>query len=194
MWYLWVLFALYVVFTLARLVSRSDLWTGGFALGIGALLFLRPPTTFGADKIVWLYPFLVLGYLCSAHRDSLRRYDKWIALGGTAAFVVLTALRSSMVPARFAVGVAGIVAAWAVYRLLPTGLIRAQAWVGRKTLGIYGAQMLVLPYVIVGSGWAGAIASEITVMTTSTLIAWVLGMNRVTGALFLGQWPRRVRR
>ncbi len=85
----------------------------------------------------------------------------------------------------------GIAASWAVFRLQPSGLIGAQAWVGQKTLGIYGAQMLVLPYVMVGSGWPGAILSEITVMTTATLIAWALGLNTVTRALFLGQWPRK---
>jgi fucose 4-O-acetylase-like acetyltransferase len=191
MWYLWVLFALFVVFTLARLVGRSDVWTGGFALGMGALLVLPLPQTLGIDKIAWLYPFLILGYLCGKHRARLRRFDKWFALGGTTVFVVLTALRPGGVPALFAVGVGGIAASWAVFRLQPPALIRAQAWVGQKTLGIYGAQMLVLPYVMVGSGWPGAILSEITVMTTATLIAWALGLNTVTRALFLGQWPRK---
>ena len=193
MWYLWVLFALFVVFTAARLVSRSDVWMCVVAVGVGALLMLPLPQTLGADKIAWLYPFLILGYLCGKHRRSLARYDKWIAAGGSAVFVTLTILRPGNVPALFAIGVGGIVASWAVYRLVPTALIRAQAWVGQKTLGIYGAQMLVLPYVMVGSGWPGAIISEITVMTASTLIAWALGFNAATRALFLGQWPKKVR-
>ena len=109
------------------------------------------------------------------------------------AFIVLTAVRLDYVPARFALGVAGIVASWAVYRLMPDRLISAQAWVGQKTLGVYGAQMMVLPFVMVGSGWIGAIASEITVMATSTAIAWALGLNTVTRALFLGQWPKKPR-
>ena len=193
MWYLWVLFALFVLFTVVRLVSKADGWTAGVAIGVGVLLFLPLPQTLGADKIAWLYPFLVLGYLCGKHRASLRRYDPWIALGGSLVFVVLTVLRPGGVPALFAAGVGGIVASWALYRLMPAGLIRVQAWIGQKTLGIYGAQMLVLPYVMVGSGWPGAIASEITVMATSTLIAWVLGLTTVTRAAFLGQWPRKKR-
>jgi fucose 4-O-acetylase-like acetyltransferase len=191
MWYLWVLFALFVVFTLARAVSTADAWTVAVAVVVGALLLLPLPQTLGADKIAWLYPFLVLGYMCGKHREALRRYDAWIAVAGIAVFAVLTALGSTAAPARFAVGVGGIVTSWAVYRLLPAGLIRGQAWVGQKTLGIYGAQMLVLPYVMVGSGWPGAIASEITVMTAATLVAWGLSLNKVTRAVFLGQWPKR---
>lgn len=193
MWYLWVLFASYVLFTLARLISKSDLWIAGTALGAAALAFLPLPHTLGIDKLAWLYPFLVLGYLTGKRRSALRPYDTWIALGGSVVFVVLTAVRLDFVPARFALGVAGIIASWAVYRLMPDRLIRAQAWVGQKTLGVYGAQMLVLPFVMVGSGWIGAIASEVTVMATSTLIAWALGLTTVTRALFLGQWPKKPR-
>ena len=135
----------------------------------------------------------MLGYLCGKHRETLRCYDAAIAITGTVAFLALSAWGSTAAPARLAAGAGGIITAWAVYRLLPPVLLGVQAWAGQKTLGIYGAQMLVLPYVMVGEGWAGAIASEITVMASATTIAWALSLSQVTRAVFLGQWPRKAR-
>jgi len=193
MWYLWVLFALFVVFTLARLVSKSDIWLGALALAMAATLFLAAPTVAGIDKIVWLFPFFVLGYLCGKHRAVLRRYDLVWAMAGVAGFAALTWLRLPGVVPAFATAIAGISACWALYRLLPKPLISAQAWVGRKTLGIYGGQMVLLPYLVVGAGWPGVIASEALVMAGATLLAWVLGFTAFTRAAFLGQWPKSVR-
>lgn len=191
MWYLWVLFAAYVVFTLARMVSKSDAWTAMVAIGFAVLMFFPLPTFLGIDKIALLYPFLALGYLMGRHRNRLVPYDNWIAAAGVVAFVGLTAWNPGGVLVRYALAVAGITASWALYRSLPAPLISGQAWVGQKTLGIYGAQMLVLPYVMVGWGWWGAILSQITVMATSTAIAWALGLTTFTRAVFLGQWPRK---
>jgi len=193
MWYLWVLFALFVVFTLARVVSRSDIWLGALAVAMGSTLFFAAPTVAGIDKIVWLFPFFVLGYLCGKHRAALRRYDVAWAVGGVAGFAVLTWLRLPGVVPAFATAIAGISASWVLYRLLPKPVISAQAWVGRKTLGIYGGQMVLLPYLVVGSGWPGVIASEVLVMAGATLLAWALGFTTFTRAAFLGQWPKPAR-
>ena len=190
MWYLWVLFVVFGIFTLARLVSTSDVWLGALGIGVGALLFLPPTTAFGADKLLWLFPFFVLGYLCGGHRESLRRHYAWLAGAGVLAFAALTALQSGGVLPHFATGVGGIATVWALYRLLPSRAISAQAWAGRKTLGIYGGQMMVLSFVIVGSGWLGMVASEVTVVVSATLLAWLLSAWVVTRAAFLGQWPK----
>jgi fucose 4-O-acetylase-like acetyltransferase len=191
MWYLWVLFALFVLFTLARVVSTSDWWIGGLAVAFATAMFFAVPRTAGADKIVWLFPFFVLGYLCGKHRARLRRFDVAWAVGGTMAFAALTWLRPAGVVAQFATAITGISAFWALYRLLPKRLISAQAWIGRKTLGIYGGQMVLLPYLIVGSGWLGVVASETLILIGTTALASLLELTAFTRAAFLGRWPKR---
>lgn len=190
MWFLWVLFVLFVIFTLVRLVSRADLWLASVGVAAVAARMLPKSTTLGADKIALLLPFLVLGYLCAKHRESLRRFDTWIAVAGVPAFAVLTVMPQPSVPGQFATAVCGIVTAWAIYRLLPRPAISAQAWVGRRSLGIYAGQMVMLPLVLVGTGWIGVILSEITTMTASTALARALETTKFTRAAFLGQWPR----
>jgi fucose 4-O-acetylase-like acetyltransferase len=190
MWFLWVLFVLFVVFTLVRLVSRADLWLVAVGLVFGAIRFLPRNTTAGLDKIALLLPYLVLGYLCAKHRDALRPYDRWIAVLGVPSFAAMSVIAQPSVPVQFAVAVGGIVTVWALHRLLPTPVVSAQAWVGRKSLGIYAGQMVMLPIVLVGAGWLGVALSEITTMVASTLLARALEATAVTRAVFLGQWPR----
>ena len=192
MWFLWVLFVLFVVFTLARLVSRADLWLAAVGLVFGAIRLLPTIKTAGLDKIALLMPYLVLGYLCAKHREKLRRFDGWLAAAGVVGFVALSFVPQPSVPLQFAIAVGGIVTIWAAYRLLPARLISAQAWVGRKSLGIYAGQMVTLPLVLVGTGWLGVALSEVTTMAASTLLAWALEQSAMTRAAFLGQWPRRV--
>jgi fucose 4-O-acetylase-like acetyltransferase len=209
MWFLWVLFALFVIFTIARLVSRADLWLAALGAAAAAALLLPTVKTAGLDKIVLLLPYLVLGYLCAKHRDRLRPYDVWIAVTGVCAFAAMSFALQLLVPGqmivpdqtivpaqltvpvKLATAVTGIVSAWALYRLLPAWLISAQAWVGRRSLGIYAGQMVMLPVALVGVGWAGVALSELTTMLSSVLLARVLELTAFTRAVFLGQWPRR---
>jgi len=191
MWFLPVLFWMFVIFAAGRAVSRSSVWTGALALGVGALLLFPIPRVLGLDKIALLYPFLVGGYLVSMYRDSLDFRVVGLALAGM--IVVLGAMVLSgdaVVAGRFAAGMAGLGGAGALYAVLPRRLLDAQAWIGRRTLGVYGAQMVVLPYLIVGSGWAGAAASWTAVMVASSAIAVGLERWAPTRAMFLGRWPR----
>jgi len=55
---------------------------------------------------------------------------------------------------------------------------------------VYGAQMVVLPYLIVGSGWVGALASWALVLAASCVVAFGLERWSVTRAVFSGRWPR----
>jgi fucose 4-O-acetylase-like acetyltransferase len=193
MWFLWVLFVLFAIFTIARLVSRADMWLA--ALGAAAAIAQVLPTvkTAGLDLILLLLPYLVLGYLCAKHRDRFRPFDIWIAGAGLLAFVGLSFVPQTAVHVKLATAVSGIVSVWALYRLLPARLISAQAWVGRRSLGIYAGQMVTLPIALVGVGWVGVALSQITTMLSSVLLAWVLEFTAVTRAVFLGQWPRRAK-
>lgn len=189
MWFLAVLFWMFVVFTLTRLVSRSDIWTGAVALAVGAVGLFPRLTIMGVDKIAWLYPFFVLGYLLARNRGELHKLVSvgWAAAAAMAALAVLghAALAGSYLAA---LALSGAVAA--VYFVLPHAILAAQAWLGRRTLGVYGAQMVVLPFLIVGSGWIGAISSWTLVAVAATLVAFALEHVPVARAVFLARWPR----
>ena len=190
MWFLWALFWLFVVFVCARLVSRSDWWTAAVAIVLGALVFVAPKS-FGLDKVCLLYPFFAGGYLAAKHRDALRRYEGPAAVLGAAVFAALAVAGSAALRTPLAGGAAGTLASWGLFRAFPRRVLSAMACVGRRTMGLYGWQMVVLPFLVVGSGWAGAAASWVLVFTVSVLLTLAIERWAVTRALLLGQWPRR---
>lgn len=190
MWFLPVLFWMFVVFTAGRLVSRTTIWTAAVGIAVGALLLFPVPHTLGLDKIAWLYPFLVLGYLAARYRDRPVRF-LLVAAGVAAVALGLAALGGHAgVATRFAQAIAWMAAAAAIYAAMPRPLLDAQSWIGRRTLGVYGAQMVLLPYLIVGSGWPGAVASWGLVTAASSAAAIGLEKFSLTRSVFLGRWPR----
>ncbi len=193
MWFLWALFWMFAVFTLGRVVSRSDWWTAGLALAVGSIAFFLPGGANGLDRVTWLYPYLILGYLASKHRLALSRFDAPVTALAMLAFGALSFVKTRLLPLQFATGVAGTVSASGIFRFMPPAIPRALAPLGRRTLGVYGWQMVVFPFLIVGQGWGGAIASWAIVLTVSTVLALVLDRFTITRAVFLGQWPRRAR-
>ena len=193
MWYLWALFCMFGVFTLARLVSQADWWTASVGAAVGCIALFIPGGASGLDRITWLYPYLVFGYLAARHRGRLRRYDTFVAIAAVIVFAVLGLHPSRFLPLQFAAGVAGTVASCALFALVPRDALSLPAAFGRRSLGIYGSQMVVLPFLIVGLGWPGAIATWIVVLGASTAIALVLDRFTPTRAVFLGQWPRKLR-
>ena len=193
MWYLWALFGMFVVFTLGRLVSRAEWWTVAVGLGVGCVAFFIPGGANGLNRVTWLYPYLVLGYLAACHRERLRRYDLVATVASVVAFAVLSAFPSRLIPLQFATGVAGTIASCGLFALVRRTALAWPAALGRRSLGIYGWQMVVLPFLIVGAGWPGAIGSWIIVLSTSTALSLVLDRFAPTRAVFLGQWPRKAR-
>jgi fucose 4-O-acetylase-like acetyltransferase len=185
MWFLWLLFWLFVIFTLARLVSKDDRWMAAGAVAMGATLFLGTYTGYGLDKITWLYPFFILGYLFAKHRERLVRFDAIAAVLSVVAFPALIVWAPAGVVVRFATALAGAGASWAIFRLLPGRVLAPLGFVGQKTLGLYGWQMVVLPYLIVGAGWLGAATSWTLVMVVATLLTLVLERTAFTRAAFL---------
>lgn len=191
MWFLPILFWMFVIFTAGRTVSRSGVWTAMLGCGMGALLLFPTPRALGLDKIAWLYPFLAGGYLVSRYRDRLSVRTIGLAVAGAA--VVLGAVflaGKAPVAGRFLAALAGMAGAGALYAVLPRPLLEKQAWIGRSTLGVYGAQMVMLPYLIIGSGWAGAAASWAAVLAASSAVTLGLERYAPARALLLGRWPR----
>jgi len=193
MWYLWALFVMFVVFTLSRIVSRSEWWTAAVALAVGSIALFIPGGASGIDRVTWLYPYLILGYLCSIHRPALRRFDRLATAVALVAFAALSAAPSALLPFKFATGVAGTVAACGLFGLLPRTALAWPAKAGRLSLGIYGWQMVVFPFLIVGLGWPGAVSSWFIVLAVATGLSFVLNRFVPTRAVFLGQWPRKSR-
>jgi fucose 4-O-acetylase-like acetyltransferase len=193
MWYLWALFFMFVVFTLGRLVSTSEWWTAAVAVAVGSIALFIPGGASGIDRVTWLYPYLILGYLCAMHRPRLRRYDRLATAVAVVAFAALSAWPSGLLVFKFAAGAAGTVAACGLFGLVPRAALSWPARAGRLSLGIYGWQMVVFPFLIVGLGWPGAVASWFIVLAVATALSFVLSRFTVTRAVFLGQWPRRAR-
>jgi hypothetical protein len=184
------LFWMFVVFVAARLASRADWWTAAVALVIGACVFVVPKV-FGLDKICLLYPFFIAGYLAAKHRHVVHRLEMPAAVAGAIAFATLAAVGTLALRAPLAGGAAGTLAAWGLFRLLPARALSALSFVGRRTLGVYGWQMVTLPFLIVGSGWLGAVASWALVLAASVLLTLAIERFAVTRALLLGRWPSR---
>jgi fucose 4-O-acetylase-like acetyltransferase len=190
MWFLAILFWMFVVFTLARLVSRSDVWTAAIALAVGVVALLLPRlTVMGLDKVAWLYPFFVLGYLLARHRTS-RRMQAVIGATAVAVIAATAALGQWGFAWRYAEAIALTAAVAGLYLVLPHRLVAAQAWLGKRTLGVYGAQMVVMPFLIVGAGWPGALASWALVAAAAVGVTLVLERIPLARAVFLAQWPR----
>ena len=141
---------------------------------MGCVALFIPGGANGLNRIAWLYPYLVLGYLVSKRRAQLRRFDGPVTVVSALAFGALSAANARILPAQFATGTAGAVAACGIFRFLPAAASRVLAPLGRRTLGIYGAQMVVFPFLVVGQGWAGAFASWAIVLAVSTAVALLL--------------------
>lgn len=213
-WFLYVLFVFYVLFTLVRVADRRDAWLLSAAAVTIAITFLPEGDYFGRFNVEWLFAFFVVGYLASKHRSRLPRRTPLMAVSAVAAFVALLLvgwrpeggagwppwffghvpgifLRSQWSALavfllwKYAAAFAGIAAAVSLYSLIDVRRLRAQAVVGRRSLGIYVTQgpLLVLAG---GTGLIDAAASSALVLVVSLGVAMLLERSSVTRVLFLG--------
>lgn len=191
MWFLWVLFLLFTIFVLVRMFGRSDGVLAVTAAGSVLASVLSGGVVTGVEKVMWLYPFFCFGFLV-AERGLLARVQPWmLAMGGAGVFVVLRLLEPPGGAAAFLTATAGVLAVWGAYHSVSEGLIRPQAWAGRRTMGVYGGQMVILPFLIMGTGWAGVSASWVAVVSAALILTLALERSAVTRALFLGAGLRR---
>ncbi len=193
MWFLLVIFVAFVLFAIARWASSSDALTAVGALAIGLLPLLPLPDSNLLVRLCWLYPFLVMGYLVGTHRDRLRGIDIAAALAGLVIFPLVFRMGGTDIFSRFALGTSGIAALWGFSQPMSEALLAPLGWLGQKTLGIYGGQMVLLPFLVVGAGWPGAMATWGLVLVATVLLTMVLERTAVTRALFLGRWPKKRR-
>ncbi|HET6351585.1 MAG TPA: acyltransferase [Coriobacteriia bacterium] len=188
MWFLIALFWVFVVFVLLRLVSTSRWWLAATAVALSQVPRFWPDAPWTVSKVCWLYLFLVIGYLIASERERLSPFAWPAMIAGFIAFPVFVAFDAS-VPKELT-ALAGIGASWAVYRVLPKRSVAIQAHWGRLSLGIYGAQMLVLPFLVFGDGYLGVALSWSATMAACVVISLLLERWAPTRAVLLGQWPR----
>lgn len=185
MWFLLVLFWTLVIFRVGFAISRKTPWLVAFGIGMTLLMLMARGVPAGVDKVAWLFPFLVAGFVVSRHRSTLCPAALVAALVGIAwfAYAAVNAFPSEW---RYVTAFAGIAGTWGAYRLLPEPVVRWQALAGKRSLGIYGSQMVVFPFALVGTGWWGAILSFVTITTASLALTWVLERTWLTRSVFLG--------
>lgn len=188
MWFLIALFWVFVLFVLARLVSRSQWWMGASALAVALVPLVWTTVPWTVSKVCWLYLFFIAGYLVAAHRERFERIEMPIAAAGMLSFPLLLAADQRFLSV--ALAFAGIAASWGVYRMLPAAALAPQARWGRLSLGIYGAQMVVLPFLVFGEGYVGVALSWTATMVVTVVVSLVLERWTPTRAVLLGQWPR----
>jgi len=129
------------------------------------------PNVLDLAEVLWIYPFVVLGYVVAPVREHVRKHRVRVVLAGLAAFVPLfwseypvfvptsepverlgfflrdAGVRGSFVPSLlvpYACAVVAVLVLYALYVGRDGRAIRRQAWLGRKTLGVYAASEVVM--------------------------------------------------
>jgi hypothetical protein len=205
MWFLLVLFWMFVIFVVLRAISRASSWLATTGIAMGALLILPLPQTMAIDKIAWLYPFFILGYLASRHRSAVGGRRGIAIMGAGVLLTVVGGFFLTDVALRFDLALRGMAVCGLIYVLLPRRALAPQAWLGQRSMGVYGGQMVLLPFLIVGAGlgpaiatpwltigqgWIGAIASWALVLAAVGALTWVLEHIAPLKWVLLGQWPK----
>lgn len=194
MWFLWVLFAIFVIFAGVRALGHSSVWFAVVAGALATCAVIGVPETFGMDKVVFLAPFFLLGYLASRHREAIRRYDDTVFTLGLLAAPPLLFLHPEGGVWKLVIALAGIAMCWAVYRFMPQWSLVPQSWIGGRSLGIYGLQMVLLPLLVIGHGVVGVAISWVSIMAAALFTTVLIERSPTARGVLLGSWPRKARR
>ena len=228
---LWYLYALFVCVLLlggiARLKASRWLLPLSALAAMGTDLVVAVPNAFHLSSVLWIYPFVVLGYLLAPMREWVVRRRVTIGLAALVAFVPLYVLRHpSTVPGRSAVerlavsmhasgmhggailvilvrylcAAAAVLGLYALYSGARVPAIDAQAWLGRRSLGIYAVHGPLQLWLVV-SGVRTALALFGASLALSVLTVIALERIPLTNAVLLGRmrvgalrlnWPGKI--
>lgn len=169
-YYLWYLYALFISTVLLALLvaaprTRITLPVSSLVLIIWASELVLPvPNVLFLSSVVWIYPFVVFGYLMAPHKPWVVLHRRSIVVTGAVAFLPLFFLRfpvfapglppieflvSGMQGAgqttgvildvllRYACASAAVVALFALFIGREGRIVRALVWPGTLSLGIY---------------------------------------------------------
>jgi fucose 4-O-acetylase-like acetyltransferase len=200
LWFLYVLFVFYLIFTVVRKVGPQDRWLVAAALLTVAMAALPDGDYFGRANIQWLFMFFVAGYLVAKHRARLQPLRGWMPLVAVGIFVSLWVLDASplftiargeeywrfvYLAWRVATAMVGIAASGLLCAFIDPRYLRWQAFAGRRSMGIYVTQgwLLVLA---TGGGVLGALGSWVLILYTALGVALLLEMWAPTRVVLLG--------
>jgi fucose 4-O-acetylase-like acetyltransferase len=218
-WFLLALFECFVVFAAVRAAGGRDWMVVASAVLVGGIVVLPVPggDVLGILDVAWIYPFFAMGYLFAKHAERLAERRVALMIGGGLAWAVLVpvlwpvlvndanwwypTLRewlhanhllggvAVVYAARYACAAGAICALFYLYDYVRGKALSVQAWIGKRTLGMY----LIQPYVLalasayLTRNW---VALTAIAFVGSLLGAWLLEHNRVTRLVFLGQRSR----
>ncbi len=218
LWFLYVLFILLVLFTLVRLASTRDVWLVVAAGAVACLHFAPVGDYFGKENVQWLFGFLVAGYLTAKHRERMPHVTPQLLGAFVLAFAALLyvgrlpadgsgwppwfvaklvgALPDAPLLAtlafalwRYATAFAGIAVTVGAFMPIDPARLRAPAWAGRHTLGIYATHGWLLFLAPAGGGLAAA-AGWVMILYVALAVAVLLDKTALTRVVLLGRWPR----
>jgi hypothetical protein len=172
-------------------------------------------TLFASTQVLWLYPFIALGYLVAQHREAILRRKITVACVALPIFAVLAwvqypihlpalsplavfdaVLERWHIPGGFTLtfytcAFAAALGLLALYAMLPQAVLAPQAWVGRRTLGVYASSELFASALVLAGVHAWPLVFVLS-MAGSLAVTLVLERTQVTRTLLLGQPWRRV--
>lgn len=218
-WFLYALFGCFVVFTLVRARTKSEVALAVSAVPV-AMLSLVPQTPcgdlLGMYDVALLYPFFVIGFLAATHRDAVDGQRRWLLPAGLVAWAALfIVVLPVMAPeaswwyldyvarglpggfvllllARYGCALGGVITVFFLYDHVRGWLRDGQAFLGERTLGIYVVHGLILTAL-------ARLTDNLAVLTVATLtaaLAITLVLERLPGVrgVLLGIWPRQTAR
>jgi len=224
LWFLYALFLCATMLIVLLKVTRSQ-WalaaSASVAIAWSTGLLFPIPTVLWLSKTLWIYPFVVLGYIVSASwKERVGAHRLLVGLGALAAFLPLFYLRhpvhvaelqqiGRVAVALYDAGVRGgfvlslavpylcaaaaIIALYALYTGGAGRLTDAQAWLGRRSLGIYAIHGGLLWWLI-GAGVRNPWLLMIAGLVVPAALTVVIERIPVLSTLLLGRELRRAPR
>lgn len=211
LWYLYVLFISSVVIeSLAR--TRAGRWlVPASVVALAALVLALPPVDFlYLGQLVEIYPFVVLGWMIAPHRGKLAERRRALLMGAPVVFAATFYLQyphwllelspiwqlAQHIPGGYLLRIltpyvcatAAIAFLFAAYQKRSGRMMDAQAWLGRRSLGVYAVHSLLLVG-LVQAGLHSALPLFLATLGASVGLVVVLERVPVLNAVLLGMSP-----
>jgi len=229
---LWYLYALFVCATAVLCLARAR--GSRFTLPVSALVAIlcstgwifAVPNVFYLSNVLWIYPFVVLGYMVAPLRAYVLEHRWHVAAAGLAIFLPLFYLRypvhvpslqpinrlasatgtSGGIGARvlgsalpvlaallpYACAAAAVLALYGLYAGRGGRVIDAQAWLGRKSLGVYAMHGPIVWW-LASHGLRQVVVLTIASLGLAAIATALLERTPLLGAALLGRRTGGVR-
>jgi fucose 4-O-acetylase-like acetyltransferase len=207
LWYLYALFICSVLLIGFERLPRPRLalsLAAIAAIAICQLPFLRT-SVLATSQVLWIFPFFAFGYVVAPEREAFRRWRTPIALVCGVAFLVLAYLQypvqvpqmshmyavdtfldsvgvpGSLTIVRYLTALSAIAALLALYSA-PSRLLGPQAWLGRRTLGVFGSSAMIEALLVMAGvrSWLVLFVTALSLAIVATLV-----LERTPGLRFL---------